>query len=97
MTAVLKASDWLDGQLSSVMQLHSCEAFYTECNVDLVWASSSLVGSSSPERMIMEMKIRRKHVKKRRYPESIFKTNLAQSCTLTHTQTGILTKTGTNI
>ena len=25
MTAVLKASDWLSGQLSSVMQLDSCE------------------------------------------------------------------------
>ena len=39
MTAVLKASDWLNGQLSSVMQLDSLEALCMEYHVctSLYW------------------------------------------------------------
>ena len=33
MTAALKASDWLNGQLSSVMQLDSCKALCMEYHV----------------------------------------------------------------
>ena len=45
MTAVLKASDWLNGQLSSIMQLYSREALCMEYHVCTSIIQDSFPGS----------------------------------------------------